>query len=314
MSTQQTPDLSAALDAIARQPPPPRMPPASLGILIKTSPLLRKLVPTRLVVHRAARQGQALWEHGCGEREQAMSIMESIVAGTSRAEEVEELARQYLIESQVDTALSWQPWSAQMDADSSALLHEIRSQRRGMLLSACHLGAFYRTMHAFPAGSRSHYTVAGPWLFDPPSHDYWGRRLALWRKSALGHLVLSKGSFPILRELLARGESVYLFFDLPGQHETCFLGKPAMLADGSSRLAFEADSLIVPLRARRAGHRVWVDVGTPLDPREFSGAEALHGALAAHHEHWILDNPAAMADPNSFGWDHGAGPQTWIRP
>jgi len=314
MSTQQTPDLSAALEAIARQPPPPRMPPASLGILVRTSPLLRRLVPTRLVVHRAERQGQVLWEESPGERKQAISIIESIVAGTSRAEEVEKLARQYLIESQIDTALSWQPWSAQMDADSSALLGDIRSQQRGMLLSACHLGAFYRSMHAFPAASRSHYTVAGPWLFAPPSHDYWGRRLALWRKNALGHLMLSRGSFPLLRELLARGESVYLFFDLPGRHETRFLGKPAMLADGSARLAFEADALIVPLRARRAGHRVWVDIGTPLDPREFSGVEALHDALAALHERWILENPAAMADPNSFGWDDGAGPHAWIRP
>jgi len=87
-----------------------------------------------------------------------------------------------------------------------------------------------------------------------------------------------------------------------------------MLADGSARLAFEADALIVPLRARRAGHRVWVDIGTPLDPREFSGVEALHDALAVLHERWILEDPAAMADPNSFGWDHGAGPHAWIRP
>lgn len=314
MSTQQTPELSAALEAIARRPRPPRMPPAGLGIVIKTSPLLRRLVPTRVAVRRAERQGRALWDYNQIEHDQAISVIESIVAGTSRAAEVKELARLYLIEGKVDTALSWQPWSAQMDADSRARLREIRSQGRGILLSACHLGAFYRTMHAFPAGSRSHYTVAGSWLFDPPSHNYWGRRIALWRKNALGHLLLSSGSFPLLAELLARAETVYLFFDLPGRRDTHFLGKPALLADGSARLALESDALIVPLRARRVGHRVWVDLGTPLDPREFSGVEALHDALAAWHEHWILENPAAMADPNSFGWDDGAGPQAWIRP
>ena len=42
--------------------------------------------------------------------------------------------------------------------------------------------------------------------------------------------------------------------------------------------------------------------------------DALHDALAVLHERWILEEPAAMADPNSFGWEHGAGPQAWIRP
>lgn len=296
MGTQQTPELSAALDAIARQPSPPRMPPSSLGIRIKTSPMLRRLVPTRLVVNRAERQGRARWQLSRGERERMISVMETIVAGTSRAQEVEELARLHLIEDRVDTALFWQPWSANMDANSAALLRSALSEDRGVLLSACHVGPHYRSMYALPAASSHRYSVAGPWFFDPPSHDYWGRRLARWRKGALGRLVLSKGSFPILRELLARGDTVYLFFDLPGRRGTRFLGKQAMLADGSARLAIEADALIVPLRARRVGHRVWVDVGTAL------------------HERWILDHPAAMADPNSFGWDDGAGPHAWIRP
>jgi lauroyl/myristoyl acyltransferase len=314
MSTQQTPELSVALDAIARRPRPPRMPPAGLDIVVKTSPLLRRLVPTRLAVHRAELQGQALWEHSRSEREQAIAVIESIVAGTARAGEAEELARLYMREVKVDTALCWQPWSAQMDADSLALLRKIRSRGRGILLSACHVGPFYRSMHAFPAGSRSHYTVAGPWLFDRPSHDYWGRRIARWRKNALGHLLMSKGSFPLLRELLARGETVYLFFDLPGKRETQFLGKPALLADGSARLAFEADALVVPLRARRVGHRVTVDLAPALDPRELADVDALHDRLAAQHEGWILEHPEAMADPNSFGWDDGAGPYAWIHP
>ncbi|MCW3018117.1 MAG: hypothetical protein JWN10_425, partial [Solirubrobacterales bacterium] len=76
----------------------------------------------------------------------------------------------------------------------------------------------------------------------------------------------------------------------------------------------ETDALVVPLRARRVGHRVCVQAAPALDPREHGGAAGLHQALAAHHERWILEEPAMMADPNSFGWEHGAGPRGWSRP
>ena len=48
-----------------------------------------------------------------------------------------------------------------------------------------------------------------------------------------------------------------------------------------------------------------------LDPREFADADELHDALAVLHERWILEEPAAMADPNSFGWDGGATALGW---
>ncbi len=105
-----------------------------------------------------------------------------------------------------------------------------------------------------------------------------------------------------------------VFFDMPGPRETRFLGKPVMLADGSAQLAVRTDALVLPLRARRAGIHVWVDVGAPLDPRGFAGPEELHDALAAAHERWILKRPEAMEDPSSTGWEHGATPHAWTAP
>jgi Coenzyme PQQ synthesis protein D (PqqD) len=90
---------------------------------------------------------------------------------------------------------------------------------------------------------------------------------------------------------------VFVHFDMPGRRATHFLGRSTMLADGSAQLAVGADALVVPVRARRAGHRIWVDAAAPLDPRQFADADELHDALAAHHERWILENPAAMEHP-----------------
>jgi lauroyl/myristoyl acyltransferase len=308
-------ELSAALEALQHPPPAPRMPPARLDIRIKTAPLLRRLTPTRPLLARAVRRGVTLWETSPEQRANALATMTAILAGSYRAAEIEQLAREHLIEREVDNVFFWQqPWSADADDRSSALLHDAFSSGRGVLLSACHSGAYYRSLQAQALKGSRHYSVVGSWFLEQPSHDYWGRRIARWRKGVNSHPVLAKGSFPVLAALLARGQSVYLFFDMPGPRETRFLGKTAMLADGTARLAVGADALVVPLRARRRGNRVWTQAAPAFDPREHAGVGELHAALAAHHERWILEEPAMMADPNSFGWDQGARAQGWSRP
>ncbi len=311
----EAPYLARALESVARPPAPPRMPPASLGLRVKTSPVLRSLLPTRLAVERAERRGQAIWEHSAEAREDALVAMETIVAGTSRAGELQELARLHVIESTVDRALFWaHPWSAKTDAPSARRLREALSGNRGVLLSSCHLGPHYRLQSAPAFRGRITYTVPGPWFFEPPTHNHWGRRLARWRKGMKSRPVPARGSFRIIQALLEEGEPVFLAFDMPGPRDTRFLGKPATLAEGTAQLAVRADALVVPLRTRRVGHRVWVDAAEPLDPRELTGVDQLHDALAAVHERWILENPAAMEDPRSIGWKDGASAHGWFQP
>jgi benzoate-CoA ligase len=314
-TTEQTSDLAAALETIRRQSVPPRMPHASLAIRAKTSPWVRSLLPTRVLVNRAARRGRAIWDRSASEREDAIAGMATIIAGTSRAHELRELAQLHLIESLIDRVLFWQqPWSAKVDPRSAARLQEALAGGRGVLLSCCHLGPYYRLQCAPPFKGRDAYLVPGPWFFEAPSRNYWGRRLARWRKGTKSRLVPADGSFSIIQALLERGDPVFLFFDMPGQRETRFLGKSAMLAAGSAQLAVRANALVLPVRARRVGNHVWIDVDAPLDPQEFAGVDELHDALAALHERWILESPAAMQDPRSTGWEHGATAQAWIRP
>jgi hypothetical protein len=308
------PDLSAALERVGRRPRPPRMPPVDVKMRVKTSPSLRSLIPARPLVARAARKARALWDRSPEQRESAIATISAIVAGTARGEEIEGLAREHLIEREVDKVFFWRRWSCKIDDSSAPLLREALSSGRGVVLSACHSGAHYLSMRALPAGHPKQYSVVGAWFMETPSHDYWGRRLARWRKGARGCPVPARGSFPILAAVLSRGKLVYLLYDMPGSRATSFLGKTAMLADGTARLAVETDALVVPLRARRIGSRVWVQVAPALDPREYADAGELHRALGVHHERWILEEPAMMTDPNGFGWEGGAGPQRWSRP
>ncbi len=261
----------------------------------------------RLAVRRAERRGAKDWESSADARAAALAAMARIVGDTARADELDQLAREHLIESNVDRALFWQqPWSANVDRVSAARVEEAFAGGRGVLLSACHIGAFYRLQCAPPFRRRVTYMTPGPWFFEPPTPDYWGRRLARWRKGMKSRPVPAKGSFRTIQALLERGEAVFLFFDMPGPRATRLLGKQAALAEGNAQLAVRADALVLPLRARRAGHRVWVDVAAPLDPRELGGVDQLHERLAAVHERWILEDPAAIEDAAAIDWIAGS--------
>ena len=310
-----SPAERAGLAELEARPPRAAMPGGPPGLRLKTSALANTLLPASLAVSRAERVAAAIWEMDGEERAQATEAMGAVVTGTARAGELEELARTHLAETLAGRALFWQrPWTASIDRASSARIEQAMGDGRGVLLSACHLGPYERLDRARPFRGRRTYLVPGDWYFEEPSPGQWGRRLARWRNATKSRPVRATGSFRILQALLERGEGVFLFFDLPGPRQTRFLGKPAMLAEGTAQLSIRTGALVLPLRARRDGHRVHVEAGEALDPRDSTGVDALHERLARTHEAWILESPAAMEDPREIGWRDGATPEAWIAP
>ena len=193
------------------------MPPAAIKVRLKTSPLLRRLLPTPLVLARTARRAQRAWEQSPQTRAEAAAAMEIIVAGTARAGDVELLGRAHVIAAALAEAHTWQPWPIpHIDPVEAERVCELFSSDRGVLLSSCHLDRFFLSVPGIASLGVVPFTVAGPWFFQEPSHDRWGRRLAVWQKRCRSRMILSQGSFPTLRALLARGDAVFLFFDMPG--------------------------------------------------------------------------------------------------
>ncbi|HEX4484122.1 MAG TPA: hypothetical protein VH081_10070 [Solirubrobacteraceae bacterium] len=311
-------DLDAALAAAQQRSPRPAMPSAELRLRLKTSPALRRLLPTRLAVSRAAAKGRARWEDADARRD-ALAATNAIVGGTSRAGDAEQLARRRLVEDEVNRALFWQPWStSKLDAASTRNLEAAYASPRPVLISLCHLGPNFLAMSALTSLGHHEVAVAAPWFFAPPTPDYWGRRIARWWRGIYPReerVISSEGGFPLYKALLERNESLLIYFDMPGSRRTQFLGKPVMLGSGSSQLAFQTGAVVLPLRARRDGHRAWTDVSAPIDARDFATAEELHDALAAVHERSILELPETLEEPNRPGaWEGGANEREWARP
>ena len=292
---------------------PPRMPPAPLRIRLKTSTLLRRLVPSRLASARAERKGARLFDEDPATREEAVRRMEAVLAGTPRAAELEQLARRSAIEREAWNAVFWQPWPRPcLSPGSAERVLAARETGRGVIFSLCHLGPYFANARTLWSIGVECCVVSGDWFFEEPSHDLWGRRLARWRRGLPPvPLVRPRGSFAALAELLSQGRCVMIYFDLPGRRETRFLGKPAWLVDGTARLAMQTGALIVPLRPHRDGPRHVLEAFEPVDPRAFADAGELHDALAALHERLVLEHAEEIEDPVEIGWGDGATPTVW---
>jgi lauroyl/myristoyl acyltransferase len=296
--------------------PAPAMPRGGLRLMLKTSPALRRAVPTPLVVARAERKAQRLWEEHEPTRAHARRTMEAVVCGTEREGELEELARRYVIEAEAWEARFWQPWGTpSIDQRSREIFARYCDGQRGVLISACHVGPFYCKSRALVSIGLEPVIVAGDWWFAAPQSGYWGRRLARWRRGLPNlPLVRAKGTFHLLTSLLERGAVTMVYYDLPGRHETRFLGKPVEIVDGTARLALAADALVLPVRSRRDASRLLLEAREPLDPRQLGGVDQVHDAIARVHERAILEAPEEMNDPAEFGWKDQATATAWRRP
>jgi lauroyl/myristoyl acyltransferase len=294
------------------------MPPAPLRVRLRTSPGLRRLIPRRLAVARAESIGERRWR-GPEDRAEAIRTMETILAATPRAGEAAELARRRLIEEEASAAIFWSPWRrGRLTAPSIEIVERARAGGRPLLISACHLGPYFQQFSALTRIGLSPIVVSGPWFFEDPPPNVWGRRLAHWARGAATagvRLVPAPGSFDVVRALLEIGEPVGILFDMPGSMRTPFLGKEVELASGTSQLAHQSEALVLPMRARREGTRLWSDILEPLDARAFATPGELHLALAQTHERSILIAPETLENPARPGaWEAGATPEAWQRP
>jgi lauroyl/myristoyl acyltransferase len=269
---------------------------------------------------RSRRRAEAAWESRTDVRARALATAAAILGDAEDAGSIQATARAHVIESELRDTIFWQPWPLpRTDERSRENLLDALSDRRGVLLSDCHLGPFFMMSTVVAAvGGPAPYSVGGVWFFETPTPDLWGRRLARWRGGMQRRgtkPVRGARAFAVLKHLLGEGETIVNHFDVPGHRQTSFLGKPTMLTDGTARLAMQSGALVLPVQTRRARHRVWVDVGDPLDPHDFDDAGALHDELARIHSRFILAAPWALESPHRPGsWEEGATPASWTLP
>ena len=197
-------------------------------------------------------------------------------------------------------------------------VHHLRTacaEGRGVLVSYCHLGPFAGLGVTVAEHVRGVHQVAGAWLAEPPpgvpQSLLWHRWRSMFDTAGVP-LITAAGCFPVVSELLAGGAVVVIAFDWPGSAETVFLGRPVCLASGTARISHATGALVVPVMRHFRHFRARTVFGSPLDPQKYTGWRGLHDALAAQHERWILERPAALEDPRRTGaWEAFATAERW---
>ena len=269
----------------------------------------------RMAIALASIRGRLRWFEPAA-RERSKRAIEAI-AGPGPGRNA--LARAYLGHAYAREKFIRRPWMVQgTPVEDVDHLRAACAAGRGVLVSYCHLGPFPGVAVTVAEHAGNVHQVAGMWLARPTMEQGKDSRWHGWRSmftQAAVPLIPAEGSFPVVAELVAGGAVVVLSFDWPGSAETTFLGKPVWLASGTARLAEQTGAMVVPVMRKFQQCQARTVFGPPLDPRQHEGWRGLHDALAAQHERWILECPAALEDPRRAGaWEAEATADRWGAP
>lgn len=268
---------------------------------LQASGVTRRLLPVRVGVALADARAARLWRRPSA-REEATQAMQLLLGRTSRAAEVERLARAWLVELCRHEELAWHTdLICTRPVRSLERLREQVDRGRGAILSVVHLGHFGAhpgcvARHGFPLVA----TVAPTLLGEQPRTPAGLRRAQLFR--TFDHdprvtVVDASGSYERLRSVLRGGGTVLLGCDLRGSTPVRFLGRTVRVPSGTARLSLETGAPVVVLSAEPDGLLERVVVQEPLLPEHFPTVPELLQAVLDRHAPAVLAWPQAYERP-----------------
>ena len=229
------------------------------------------------------------------------------------------VARDHLAHHAVREEFIRRPWMVRgIPVDGVEHLQRAHATGRGVLVSYCHLGPFPGLGVTTAEHAGNVHQVALPWLANPRPDPSQLVRWQAWRSmftEAGVPLITAKGCFAEVSGHLSCGAVVVMAFDMPGSAESLFLGRPVALASGTARLSHLTGALVVPVMRYFRRWRPRTVFAPPIDPARHAGWPGVHVALAARHERWILEQPAALEDPRrTAAWEASASALRWGAP
>jgi lauroyl/myristoyl acyltransferase len=245
---------------------------------------------------RAARlwRSPTLQEHAC-------LSMEWVVGRTSRADEVEALARRWVFENLKRDEMTWRPWQAtRFPVERAELFGEVIADGRGAIVSFFHHGQHAGMFGALARHGHWANVAVLPALLDELLPGYQARRRRAHIDMAkLGATVFpAKGAMDHMRDLLRSGELVGIASDLPGSVRVEMLGRQATAASGAARLAYELGVPLIPVTSHpRPGSTQSFRIGDPIEPRAHDGVESVQQAIFDAQADAVLEWPEGLMEP-----------------
>jgi lauroyl/myristoyl acyltransferase len=239
------------------------------------------------------------------ELRRAERLMTDLLLHTPRADEARVLARRNVAEVARLRELFWRPWllerSRVIGKEHWAAAH---AGGRGCVVVTSHLGAFWVVPRILRQHGFGVYLVGSPNYWEPQPPGFFGLLLHHGRSeyataAGPGRLISSTARPGRLIELLERGESVVIAFDVPGSAATPFLGRSVALSGGPATLAFRTGANVLPVLPERHGTRIDLRMFEPLDPADSLDLPSLRAAIGRVFEEQVLAKPESI----DYVWD-----------
>jgi lauroyl/myristoyl acyltransferase len=267
----------------------------SLRDRLELSPAAGRLVPRELALQRAARSGERQWEDSELLRRKAAKWMKDVL-GRPRSADVEPLAREAVIDWNVRQAMLARPWEgAGGQVYGLEDVARARAGGRGVILMGAHLGLVFHGALVVARHCQPYYVVRAA------REDADRGRGAQVRKHRMRALeragnrwVDRRGSYPVLRRLLERGDMVGMVFDAAGRMETELAGHRTWVAGGWAALAFDVGIAVVLSFTLRDGSEQVTWFEEPIEPGDFADPAEFHRHTGARVGRWMLDNPVQL--------------------
>jgi lauroyl/myristoyl acyltransferase len=310
----ETPDLAERTDETEAREPwgPPRPQGAPLRavrralILAHSSSWTRRLLPApvaaRLIEAYAAwtqRTKAWAWEENVIFHRQLLQY--TALAGTEN-----DVARRAVAEFFQCVEMFWRPWLMKhATVEGIEHYHAARATGRGVLTVFPHFGMPYAQFPIMRRFGIEASVIASPHHYMDLGNGYDARFASHGRRAYVDLLgpgraiarrrgTTASGAFGPALELLEKGTTLSVAFDVVGSMPTPFLGRRLNLTSGPSKLAFASDSLVVPFVIRRRRQWPILKFGPQIDPRDFTDAAGLQEAIAGVMERWALEQPEAV--------------------
>ena len=264
------------------------------------TPGFHRLVPWPVALSTVRVRATRLWRVPAL-RDHARESMAFVLAGTSRADEVDAAARRWVFETVKRDELTWRPWqTTRLPVEGTEIIRDSTAAGRGVILSFFHHGQYGGVF-----GSLSRYGILSqvavlPMFFEPPKPGYDGLRdIRHMATVTTGGAVIfsARHSYAHMLQLLADGQVVAIASDLPGSLPATMLGRRVGLASGAARLARDSGAPIVPVTAWQRGGLQALVVGDPIEPSHHADLAAIQQAIASAHEPALLAWPEGLMEP-----------------
>jgi lauroyl/myristoyl acyltransferase len=259
-----------------------------------------RLLPAPLGVGLSSLIGRAAW-HARRSHNAGLHRAFVLTRSTDPAE-LEPFARRHLREYRMQDEIFWRPWLVpRMRVEG---IEQLRPGE-GAIIGAVHVGPMPAlqmalTRHLAAAERRLYISrwqkIEGERHATGPRARYVPEKVARLERAG-ARFVGRGGSYPLICELLGRGETCWLAIDTAATGRgrvTSMAGLEVRLSTGIASLARETGVPVLPAVAFRDRWRPAAWIGEPIRPADFSSEEDLHDRLAEVAGEMILRRPEQM--------------------